>query len=263
MPDSSTAPSSSSTPPSSSRRPVTVVTGGSRGIGAATCIRLASDGHDLALGFVSNEEAAERTAAAVRAAGARCVTVRANTAEEADVERLFDTAAERLGPVTGLVNNAGVTGPIGRLADTSTRTLRHVVDVNVLGYLLCCRRAAKDMAAAGTGAIVNLSSAAATLGSPGEFVHYAATKAATDALTLGLSKELGPDGIRVNAVAPGMVDTDMHATAGDPGRAEAAIPVIPLRRVGTAPEIAAAVAWLLSDEASYVTGTVLRVAGGR
>ncbi|MFJ1815713.1 SDR family oxidoreductase [Streptomyces sp. NPDC093108] len=254
MPDSSTTPTS---------RPVTVVTGGSRGIGAATCIRLASDGHDLALGFVSNTEAAERTAAAVRAAGARCVTVRANTAEEADVERLFDTAAEQLGPVTGLVNNAGVTGPIGRLADTSTRTLRQVVDVNVLGYLLCCRRAAKDMAAGGAGAIVNLSSAAATLGSPGEFVHYAATKAATDALTLGLSKELGPDGIRVNAVAPGMIDTDMHATAGDPGRAEAAIPAIPLGRVGAAPEIAAAISWLLSDEASYVTGTVLRVAGGR
>lgn len=134
MPDSSTTPQP---------RPVTVVTGGSRGIGAATCIRLATDGHDLALGFVSNAEAAERTAAAVRAAGARCVTVRADTAEEADVERLFDTAAEQLGPVTGLVNNAGVTGPLGRLADTSAETLRRVVDVNLLGYLLCCRRAAR------------------------------------------------------------------------------------------------------------------------
>lgn len=179
------------------------------------------------------------------------------------MERLFDTAAEQLGPVTGLVNNAGVTGPLGRLADTSTRTLRRVVDVNLLGHLLCCRRAAKDMAAHGAGAIVNVSSAAATLGSPGDFVHYAATKAATDALTVGLSKELGPDGIRVNAVAPGMVDTDMHATAGDPGRADAAVPGIPLGRVGAAPEIAAAIAWLLSGEASYVTGTVLRVAGGR
>ncbi|MFB8032250.1 SDR family oxidoreductase [Streptomyces sp. NPDC056004] len=254
MPDNST------TVPS---RPVTVVTGGSRGIGAATCIRLARDGHDLALGFVSNAEAAERTAAAVRAAGARCVTVRVDTAEEAEVERLFDTAAEQLGPVTGLVNNAGVTGPLGRLADTSAETLRRVVDVNLLGYLLCCRRAAKDMAAGGAGAIVNVSSAAATLGSPGDFVHYAATKAATDALTIGLSKELGPDGIRVNSVAPGMIDTDMHATAGDPGRADAAVPGIPLGRVGSAPEIAAAIAWLLSGEASYVTGTVLRVAGGR
>ncbi|MFD7065785.1 SDR family oxidoreductase [Streptomyces sp. NPDC059913] len=244
-------------------RPVTLVTGGSRGIGAATCVRLASDGHDLALGYVRDAEAAERTAAAVRAAGARCVTVRADTAEEADVERLFDTAAEQLGPLTGLVNNAGVTGPLGRLADTSAETLRRVVDVNLLGYLLCCRRAAKDLAANGGGAIVNLSSAAATLGSPGDFVHYAATKAATDALTVGLAKELGPDGIRVNAVAPGMIDTEMHAMAGDPDRAVAAVPGIPLGRIGAAPEIAAAISWLLSTEASYVTGAVLRVSGGR
>ncbi|MFB6813734.1 SDR family oxidoreductase [Streptomyces sp. NPDC056347] len=254
MPDS-TAPA----PP----RPVTVVTGGSRGIGAATCIRLASEGHDLALGYVRDAQAAERTAAAVRSAGARCVTVRVDTAEEAEVERLFDIAAQQLGPVTGLVNNAGVTGPLGRLADTSAENLRRVVDVNLLGCLFCCRRAAKDMAAGTGGAIVNVSSAAATLGSPGDFVHYAATKAATDALTVGLSKELGPDGIRVNAVAPGMVDTDMHAEAGDPGRAAAAVPGIPLGRTGAAPEIAAAISWLLSAEASYVTGAVLRVAGGR
>ncbi|WP_327368389.1 SDR family oxidoreductase [Streptomyces sp. NBC_01217] len=246
-----------------SSRPVTVVTGGSRGIGAATCVRLASEGHDLALGFVSNAEAAGRTAAAARSAGARCVTVRVDTAVEADVERLFDTAADRLGPVTGLVNNAGVTGPLGRLVDTSTETLRRVIDVNLLGYLMCCRRAAKDMAARGSGAIVNVSSAAATLGGPGDFVHYAATKAATDALTVGLSKELGPDGVRVNAVAPGMIDTEMHATAGDPDRANAAASGIPLGRPGAAPEIASAIAWLLSDEASYVTGAVLRVAGGR
>ncbi|MFB7913545.1 SDR family oxidoreductase [Streptomyces sp. NPDC056061] len=244
-------------------RPVTVITGGSRGIGAATCVRLASDGHDLVLGYVSDAGAAERTAAAVRDHGARCVTVRADTAVEADVERLFDTAADRLGPVTGLVNNAGVTGPLGRLADTTTDTLRRVLDVNLLGVLLCCRRAAKDMAATGSGAIVNVSSAAATLGSPGDFVHYAATKAAVDALTVGLSKELGPDGIRVNAVAPGMIDTDMHATAGDPDRAHAAAAGIPLGRPGAATEIAAAVAWLLSGEASYATGAVLRVAGGR
>ncbi|MFF2007561.1 SDR family NAD(P)-dependent oxidoreductase [Streptomyces sp. NPDC058195] len=254
MPDSSTP---------DSPRPVTLVTGGSRGIGAATCIRLASEGHDLALGYVRDAEAAERTAAAVRSAGARCVTVRADTAEEADVERLFDTVAERLGPLTGLVNNAGVTGPLGRLADTSAETLRRVVDVNLLGYLFCCRRAAKDLAAGGGGAIVNLSSVAATLGSPGDFVHYAATKAATDALTVGLSKELGPDGIRVNAVAPGMIDTEMHAMAGDPDRALTALPTIPLGRVGAAPEIAAAISWLLSAEASYVTGAVLRVSGGR
>ncbi|POX40874.1 oxidoreductase [Streptomyces sp. Ru73] len=244
-------------------RPVTLVTGGSRGIGAATCRRLAGLGHDIALSYVQNAEAAERTAEAIREAGARCVTVRADTAEEAHVNRLFDTAAEQLGPVTGLVNNAGVSGPLGRLADTGTDVLRRVLDVNVLGTLLCCRRAAQDMAAHGTGAIVNVSSAAATLGSPGDYVHYAASKAAVDALTVGLAKELGPDGIRVNAVAPGITDTDMHAAMGAPDRAAQSAPGIPLRRPGAPDEIAAAIAWLLSPDASYTTGTVLRVAGGR
>ncbi|MFE4856552.1 SDR family NAD(P)-dependent oxidoreductase [Streptomyces sp. NPDC056670] len=244
-------------------RPITIVTGGSRGIGAATCARLAADGHDLVLGYVSNEGAAREAAEAVRAAGARCVTVRADTSQEADVERLFDTAATELGPVTGLVNNAGVTGPLGRLADTRTEDLRRVLDVNLLGYLLCCRRAARDMAASGGGAIVNISSAAATLGSPGDYVHYAASKAATDALTTGLSKELGPDRIRVNAVSPGLIDTDMHATMGDPGRPARMADSIPLGRPGRASEIAAAVAWLLSGDASYTTGAILRVSGGR
>ncbi|MFD7447171.1 SDR family oxidoreductase [Streptomyces sp. NPDC059909] len=245
-------------------RPITIVTGGSRGIGAATCVRLAADGHDLALGYVSNRSAAEEVAGAVRAAGARCVAVQVDTSDEADVERLFDTVAAELGQVTGLVNNAGVTGPLGRLVDASTEDLCRVIDVNLLGYLLCCRRAARDMVAHGAGgAIVNISSGAATLGSPGEYVHYAATKAATDALTIGLSKELGPDGIRVNAVAPGAVTTGMHAAMGDPGRAARVGAQTPLGRPGEPAEIAAAVAWLLSPDASYTTGTVLRVAGGR
>ncbi|UUN26743.1 SDR family oxidoreductase [Streptomyces sp. FIT100] len=244
-------------------RPVTIVTGGSRGIGAATCLRLAADGHDLALGYVGNRAAAEEAADAVRAAGARCVTVQGDTSDEAAVERLFDVARAELGPVTGLVNNAAVTGPLGRLADARTEDIRRVLDVNVLGVLLCCRRAARDMAASGGGAIVNISSGAATLGSPGEYVHYAATKAAVDTLTLGLSKELGPDGIRVNAVAPGAVTTDMHAAMGDPGRAARVGAQTPLGRPGAPAEIAAAVAWLLSADASYTTGAVLRVAGGR
>ncbi|MEU6279156.1 SDR family oxidoreductase [Streptomyces sp. NPDC047028] len=242
-------------------RPVTVVTGGSRGIGAATCRRLAADGHDLVLGYVRAAEAAESVARQVREAGARCETVRGDASVEADVERLFEVAETRLGPVTGLVNNAAVTGPLGRLADTSTDVLRRVVDVNLIGTLLCSRRAARSMTEGG--AIVNVSSGAATLGSPGEYVHYAATKAAVDALTVGLAKELGPDGVRVNAVAPGVVDTGMHAEMGDPDRAHRMAAAVPLRRPGRAEEIAAAIAWLLSPEASYTTGAVLRVAGGR
>ncbi|MGW7416057.1 SDR family NAD(P)-dependent oxidoreductase [Streptomyces sp. NPDC054863] len=244
-------------------RPITLVTGGSRGIGAATCLRLAADGHDIALAYVQDEAAAQETAEAVRAAGARCLVVRADTSREADVERLFDTATAGLGPLTGLVNNAGVTGRLSRLADATTEDLRRVVDVNLFGTLLCCRRAARDMTANGGGAIVNVSSGAATLGSPGEYVHYAASKAAVDTLTLGLSKELGPDGIRVNAVAPGLTETDMHATMGDPDRPSRMAPDIPLRRACAPAEIAAAVGWLLSPDASYTTGTVLRVAGGR
>ncbi|MFI1535055.1 SDR family NAD(P)-dependent oxidoreductase [Streptomyces anandii] len=245
------------------KRLVTVVTGGGRGIGAAICRRLAHDGHDVVVGYVNDTAAAEAVADEVLEAGARGVTVRLDTSVEADVERLFATAEERLGPVTGLVNNAGVSGPLGRLADTDTADLRRVVEVNLLGTLLCSRRAAQLMAPRRSGVIVNVSSAAATLGSPGDFVHYAATKAAVDTLTVGLAKELGPDGIRVNAVAPGMIDTEMHAEMGDPDRARRAAATIPLRRAGTAEEIAAAVAWLMSPEASYTTGAVLRVSGGR
>ncbi|MFE2266744.1 SDR family NAD(P)-dependent oxidoreductase [Streptomyces griseosporeus] len=245
------------------KRLVTVVTGGSRGIGAAICRRLAEDGHDVVVGYVHDGGAAEEVAADVRRAGARAVAVRADTAVEADVERLFETAERELGPVTGLVNNAAVTGPLGRLADTGTDVLRRVVDVNLTGTLLCARRAAQLMTPRGSGVIVNISSGAATLGSPGEYVHYAATKAAVDTLTLGLAKELGPDGIRVNAVAPGVVDTAMHAAMGDPDRAHRMGAAVPLGRPARAEEIAAAVAWLMSPDASYTTGAVLRVAGGR
>lgn len=244
------------------RRPVTIVTGGSRGIGAATCARLAADGHDLVIGYRHAAEAAEKVAGRVRDAGSRCVAVQLDTGIEADVERLFDTAAAELGPITGLVNNAGVTGPLGRLVDARTDDLRRVVDVNVIGYLLCARRAARDLANSGGGAIVNISSAAATIGSPGEYVHYAGAKAAVEAITLGLAKELATDGIRVNAVAPGVVWTEIHRDMGDPERPAKAASRIPLGRAGAPEEIAAAVAWLLSPDASYTTGAVLRVAGG-
>jgi glucose 1-dehydrogenase len=245
------------------KRPVTVVTGGSRGIGAAICLRLAAEGHDVVVNCVRDLAAAEAVAEEVRAAGARAVTVRGDTSVEADVERLFEVAEREVGPVTGLVNNAAVTGPLGPFTEVGTDTLRRVVDVNVMGTLLCSRRAAQLMTPRGEGVIVNISSGAATLGSPGEYVHYAATKAAVDTLTLGLAKELGPDGIRVNAVAPGVVDTEMHAAMGDPDRARRMAGTVPLRRAGQAEEIAAAVAWLMSPDASYTTGAVLRVAGGR
>ncbi|GAA3095189.1 SDR family oxidoreductase [Streptomyces rectiviolaceus] len=245
--------------------PVTVVTGGSRGIGAAISTRLAADGHHIALGYHSDADAAEKAAAQVRATGAatgaRCVTVQMDTAEETDVDRLFETAAAELGPVTGLVNNAGIGAPVGPLAEADVAAMRRALDVNVLGYLLCARRAIRDMTRTGAGGgIVNISSAAATLGAPGEYVHYAAAKGAVDTMTVGLSKEVAADGIRVNAVAPGVIWTEFHA---DPERPAKLAAGIPLARAGRPDEIAAAVAWLLSDDASYATGTILRVAGGR
>jgi NAD(P)-dependent dehydrogenase (short-subunit alcohol dehydrogenase family) len=237
---------------------ITVVTGGSRGIGAAICVRLAADGHDVVAGYRSDATAAEAIAAAVRAAGRRCLAVRVDTSDEAAVDHLF-AAAEALGPVTGLVNNAGVSGPNGRLADADADGMRRALEVNVLGYLLCARRAVRAMSATGGGAIVNISSAAATLGSPGQYVHYAAAKAAVDAMTVGLAKEVAADGIRVNCVAPGTIWTGFHQ---DPQRPAKVAASIPMGRAGQPDEIAGAVSWLLSADASYATGTILRVAGG-
>ncbi|WP_030785514.1 SDR family NAD(P)-dependent oxidoreductase [Streptomyces sp. NRRL S-920] len=237
---------------------ITVVTGGSRGIGAAICRRLAAEGHDIVVGYRSDEAAARAVTAEVESAGRRALAVAVDTADEHDVAALFEAAAA-LGPVTGLVNNAGVSGPNGRLADADPAGMRAALEVNVLGYLLCARQAVRAMTASGGGCVVNISSAAATLGSPGQYVHYAAAKAAVDALTVGLSKEVAADGIRVNCVAPGTVWTDFHE---DPQRPAKVADNIPMRRAGHPDEIAGAVAWLLSDDASYATGAVLRVAGG-
>ncbi|HEX8497567.1 MAG TPA: SDR family oxidoreductase [Actinomycetales bacterium] len=246
------------------RRPLTIVTGAGRGIGAATAVHLARVGHDVIVGYLQDEAAARRVADDVAAAGGRCLTVRGDVSDDAEVVRLFDAAAE-LGDVTGLVNNAGLTAHLGDLADTPVAVVRRVVEVNLMGTLWCARRAAQVMSTARGGrggSIVNVSSAAATLGSAHEYVHYAAAKAAVDALTVGLAKELAGEGVRVNAVSPGMVRTGIHAAAGDPERIERVVPRIPMGRVGEPDDIAPAIAWLLGPEAAYVTGAVLRVAGG-
>ncbi|USX54284.1 SDR family NAD(P)-dependent oxidoreductase [Lentzea sp. HUAS12] len=229
----------------------TVITGGSRGIGAATARRLVRDGHRVVIGYRQAEDEARLLEKELGV-----LAVRADTADEDDVARLFDAAGE---DVTGVVNNAGVTSPVGPLAQLRTEDLRRVVDVNVVGAFFVAREAARRMT---RGSIVNVSSGAATLGSPGEYVHYAATKAAVDALTIGLAKELAPSGIRVNCVQPGTVRTDIHRLSGVPDRPDRVASRIPLGRPGEAGEIANAIAWLLSDEASYTTGAILRVAGG-
>jgi NAD(P)-dependent dehydrogenase (short-subunit alcohol dehydrogenase family) len=243
---------------------LTVVTGGSRGIGAATVLALAREGHDVVFSFRSDTESAETVRTAATETGTRCVAVQADVTVQADVERLFGAAAE-IGPITGLVNNAGLTAHLGDLVDTPVEVIRNVIDVNLVGVVMCAREAILAMSTRRGGlggAIVNISSGAATLGSPHEYVHYAAAKAGVDAFTMGLAKEVADDGIRVNAVAPGIVNTDIHAAAGDAGRAERLVSRIPMGRPGEPDEIATAIVWLLSPEAAYASGAVLRVAGG-
>lgn len=246
-------------------RPLTLVTGGTRGIGAATALRLAADGHDLVLGYASDDAAAEECRLAVEDTGARCLVVRADVTEPAGVDRLFARAAAH-GRLTGVVNNAGATLHIGHLAETPVDVIRRTVELNLTGALIVARAAVRAL---GTsygghgGVLVNVSSGAATLGSPGEYVQYAAAKAGVDALTLGLAQEVATQGIRVVGVAPGLVRTRIHEDAGDADRLVRGAARVPLGRAGEPAEIADAIAWLMSEQASYVTGTTLRVAGGR
>ncbi|MFC5285703.1 SDR family oxidoreductase [Actinokineospora guangxiensis] len=241
---------------------VLVVTGGSRGIGAAVCRRAP---HDVVVNYAGDAAAAESVVAEVRASGRRAIAVRADVSVESEVDDLFAAAAE-LGPVTALVANAGVTGEVrGRVDEVPAEAMRRVLEVNVLGVFHCLRAAVRRMSTrhgGAGGAIVAVSSTAAKRGSPGEWAHYAASKAAVETLAYGLALEVAAEGVRVNTIAPGVVRTELHAAAGDPGRPDRLGAVIPIGRAGEPEEIADGILWLLGPQASFVTGAVLPVSGG-
>lgn len=243
---------------------VVIVTGGGRGIGAAIALAAARDGFAVAVNYARDAQAAGGVVAAIEAAGGRAVAIQADVGDPADVARLFADAERLLGPVTALVNNAGITGRITRFMDADPVMIADVFRINVLGLMECCRAAVVSFQRNGTaGVIINISSTAASSGSAGDYVHYAASKAAVEGFTLGLGRELAPEGIRVLCVAPGMTDTEIHERGGDGGRLRRAAPSIPLRRVARPEEIAEPVVWLLSPAASYMTATTVTVGGGK
>ncbi len=246
--------------------PSLLITGGSRGIGAATAVLAAQRGWDVAINYTRDAAAAERVAAEVRATGRRALVVQADVSDEAQVLAMFAAVDQQFGTLGGLVNNAGVVDVPARVDEMSLQRLMRMFAINLSGSFLCAREAVKRMSTRHGGAggvIVNLSSAAARLGSPGQYVDYAAAKAGIDTFTLGLAREVASEGIRVNAVRPGIIDTDIHASGGLPERARQVAPMVPMQRAGSAGEVAQAIVWLLSEAASYTTGAVLDVSGGR
>src|SRR3954466_4770267 len=247
-------------------RKVAIVTGSARGIGAATARLAAERNYAVCVNYRSNQAAAEAVAGAIAAAGGTAIAVGADVASERDVMRLFETVDARLGPLTALVNNAGILERQTRVEQIDAARIDRIFATNVRGAFLCAREAVRRMSTAhggAGGAIVNVSSRAAQLGAPGEYVDYAASKAALDALTIGLSREVAGEGIRVNGVRAGIIYTDIHADGGEPGRVDRLGPTLPMRRGGDAIEVARAILWLLSEEASYSTASFIDVAGGR
>ncbi len=243
-------------------RPILLIAGGSRGIGAATALMAAARGYDVAVNYVSNVKAAEGVAEAVKKVGGKAVALQGDMAKEADIVRVFDEATRALGPVTHFVHSAGIIGKMSKFVDTPAEVLREVIDVNLYGGMLCAREAVRRMSTARGGvggAIVMLSSIASVTSGAGEYIFYAAAKAGIDALVVGLAREVAKEGIRVNAVRPGPTDTEIH----EPGRLARVTPMLPMGRAGEADEIAESILFLLSDAASYISGSVLNVSGGR
>ena len=245
---------------------VLLVTGGSRGIGAATSLLAARQGWAVAVNYTANSLAADEVVRQIRAAGGRAMAVQADVADEAQVLRMFEQVDAKFGRLTGLVNNAGVVDVTARVEDMSVARWKRMFDINVIGSLICAREAVRRMGTkhGGTGgSIVNVSSAAARLGAPGQYVDYAAAKGAIDAFTIGLAKEVAVDGIRVNAVRPGLIETEIHASGGLPNRVKDLQHQVPMQRGGSAQEVAEAIVWLLGDGASYTTMSLVEISGGR
>jgi NAD(P)-dependent dehydrogenase (short-subunit alcohol dehydrogenase family) len=244
---------------------VAIITGGSRGIGRATAIAAAARGFRICVGYASNEAAARQVVSTIEANNGKAIAVKCDVAIESDILALFK-AADEFGTLGALINNAGIVGPTLRVDEMSAERIARMMAVNVTGSILCAREAVKRMSTrhgGKGGVIVNLSSVAAKLGSPNTYVDYAASKGAIDSFTIGLGYEVAGEGIRVAAIRPGLIDTEIHASGGEPDRAHRLSHVVPMKRIGTADEIANAIVWLMSDEASYVTSAILDVSGGR